>query len=230
MDFEQTQRLIAPLNQEGSAEDVIETQIGNELETLRKNVDDLRKDAEDVQSQVVENDLDEERKKKLFNNAKKIAYAAAAMAGAPLLLSVLKPEKAQEINRTIEKFVNNPTHIAEIFGVIALISAIPIYEMIKYGIKEKNQINSCHESLDLAITAIEKQNWALTINKLEKFSEVVEQLIASGHWNNKKMFNSFEEKLAVIESSLQSASNEPDKAVIKSLDKIKKIMKKRIDI
>ncbi len=158
MNFEEIKPLdtIRPIEPSEKIEDTVEGQIEEELVALRKNMEGLQNDAEELQHQEIEGKIDDKKKRRISSNTKNLIFTVSTLLAVPVISNLVGTEKTREINQAISDFVNQPENILKTLAVLTVIMGPIIYkDIIKVNLDGKKAT----KELGLAVEMAEKSDW-----------------------------------------------------------------------
>jgi hypothetical protein len=176
----------------------LSTDIDAEMFTLAEEAGKLEQEIKTLQTEAVNDNIDEEKKADIFSQTRKITYAVAALLAIPLAAGVFKPEKAREINEAMSKLVNNNIpEMLTIFGV--MLGAVTIY-----AVREEIQTNKkrarCRKIFETMLEKTQINNLDDLDADLEYLMEQFKDGVFLSREAEKK---SFREQLSTVKEKLE---------------------------
>lgn len=176
----------------------LSTDIEAEMFTLQEEAEKLKQEVEILQAEGVDENIDEKKKNDIFTQTRKIIYAIAALAAIPMVSSVLKPEKAKEINEVMSKLVNN--NIPEVLTALGVMVAAGTIYVVRLEIEDSKNRSLCQKMFKSMIEKTETNNWSDLDVDLDNFKE---KLMSGVFMSRKSEKKDFGEQLSAIKEKLE---------------------------
>jgi len=203
-----------PVNETPIKNPDLSTDIEVEMFALQEEAEKLRQEVEALETDGINNNIDEKKKGAIFTQARKITYAVAALVAIPLAAGLFNPERTKEIKDVMSALVDN--NIAEMLAAFGVILAAGTIYVVRSEIENNKNRSLCRKIFKTMVEKTESNNWDDLCVDLDNFKELFEKTVFSSYESEKKERKYFQDELSAVKEKLEA---QPD------LDKADTILK-----